>query len=218
MNDKVENALKRLKRILPLEEKQRASSKEIRELHQYILRSFVERGRILTLEEMAQHVSNLENAITVLRDNDMVTFSRSGDPVGAYPFTMEEREHEVQVNGHTVHAMCALDALAVSPMFGEKTQIISRCRVTEDPVNIQQSGQTIENPDEAGDIQFGIIWGAEDSNTCAADSLCMEMIFLRDSKIARQWLADDPGNREAFTLQEAVEFSSLFFVPLMRSL
>lgn len=215
MTEKVDKALKRLKHILPLEEKQRACSKEIRELHQKILRSFVGRGRILTREEMAQHVSNLEDAVTVLRDNDMVTFSEAGDPVGAYPFTSEVREHEVQVNGHRVHAMCALDALAVSPMFGEKTQITSRCRVTGDPVSIQQSGMTIENPDETGDIHFGIIWGAEDSNSCVADSLCMEMIFLRDNKVAQQWLADDPGNREVFTLQEAVEFSSRFFVPLV---
>lgn len=217
MNEKVEKALERLKRILPLEEKQKACSKSIKELHQATLRSFVEKGRILNREEMAQQVSNLEDAVTTLRDNDMVTFSANGDPVGAYPFTMEVREHEVQVNGHKVHAMCALDALAVSPMFGAKTHINSRCRVTGDPVSIKQSGHTIENADESTDIHFGIIWGAEDANTCAADSLCMEMIFLKDSAIARQWLAEDPGNREVFGLPEAVEFSSLFFVPLMQS-
>lgn len=216
MDAKLEKALNRLKRILPLQERQAACSKPIRELHQHVLRSFVTSGRILTREEMAQHVSNLEDAVDVLRDSELMVFSEEGRPVGAYPFTMEAREHKVRVNGHQVHAMCALDALAVSPMFGMKTHIASRCRVTGDPVNIQQSGKTIENPDEAGDIHLGIAWGAAEADACCADSLCMEMMYLRDSKIARQWLAEDLGSREIFTLPEAVEFASEFFVPLIR--
>ena len=215
MNAKLENALKRLQRILPLKQRQNVCGKQIRELHQQVLRSFVIRGRILTREEMAQHVSNLEDAVSVLRSSDMVTFSGDGNPVGAYPFTMEAREHKVRVNRHQVYAMCALDALAVSPMFGMKTQINSRCRVTGDPVNIQQSGKTIENPDETGDVHFGIDWGAADADSSCADSLCMEMIFLRDSDVARQWLGDDSEDREIFTLPEAVEFACRFFVPLI---
>ncbi|MCP5097806.1 MAG: hypothetical protein GY943_19845, partial [Chloroflexi bacterium] len=166
MNNKVDNALNRLQRVLPLKERQSNCSEEIRQLHQQILRSFVTKGRILTREEMAQQVSNLDEAVNVLRSNDMVTFSADGKPVGAYPFTMEEREHTIQVNGHQVHAMCALDALAVSPMFGMNTEIRSRCRVTGEPVHIQQSSQTIENINEAGGVYFGIVWGAADGGSC----------------------------------------------------
>ena len=215
MTAKLEKALNRLKSILPLKERQDDCSKQIKELHQHVLRSFVDKGRILTREEMAQHVGNLKDAVNVLKEKDMVVFSEDGNPVGAYPFSMEAREHTVQVNGHQVYAMCALDALAISPMFGVKTRISSRCRITGDPVSIQQSGKTIVNLDEAADIHFGIIWGAANADSCCADSLCMEMMFLRDSKIAQQWLADDPDNREVFTLQEAVEFGSRFFVPLV---
>jgi hypothetical protein len=214
MDAKLEKAMQRLRRILPLKERQEECSKEIRELHQHVLRSFVTRGRILTREEMAQRVSNLEDAINVLRDSELMVFSEGGMPVGAYPFTMEVREHKVRVNRHQVYAMCALDALAVSPMFGMKTHIASRCRITGDPVNIQQSGKTIENPDEAGDFHLGIAWGAAKADACCADSLCMEMMYLRDGKIARHWLAEDLGSREIFTLPEAVEFAAEFFVPL----
>lgn len=215
MTEKLEKALDRLKSILPLKERQDTCSKPIKELHQGILRSFVDKGRILSREEMKQYVSNLEDAVSVLEGKGMVVFSKDGDPVGAYPFTMEAREHAVRVNGHRVYAMCALDALAVSPMFGVETQITSRCRVTGDPLNIQQSGNEILNLDEVGDIHFGISWGAASSDSCIADSLCMEMIFLRDGEIAGQWLADDPDNREVFTLQEAVEFGGRFFAPLL---
>ncbi|HUX25969.1 MAG TPA: alkylmercury lyase family protein [Burkholderiales bacterium] len=215
MTAKLDKALKRLKGILPLRERQNECGKEIRELHQQVLRSFVTRGRILTREEMAQQVSNLEHAVDVLRSCDMVIFSEHGDPVGAYPFTMEAREHRVRVNGHQVHAMCALDALAVGPMFGMKTQVDSRCRITGDPVNIQQSGKAIENADEVGDLHLGIAWGAADADSRCADSLCRQMVFLRDSAVARQWLMDDSASREIFTLPEAVEFAARIFVPLM---
>jgi hypothetical protein len=215
MNTKVDNALNRLTGILPLLARQQDCSDQIKALHQDILASFVEQGHILTREQMADHVSDLEKAINVLKSHDLVVFSADDEPVGAYPFTMDEREHKVRINGHQVYAMCALDALAVSPMFGMDTQVSSTCRATGDPVRIEQSGKTIQNPGQAGDVHFGIIWGAANPCFCCADSLCMEMMFLRDGNIAENWLTEDPGNREIFTLDEAIEFGARFFVPLM---
>ncbi len=215
MNAKLDKALNRLQRILPLKARQDACGTPVKELHQSILRSFVDKGRILTREEMTRHVSDVDDAVSLLQEKDMVTFSADGTPVGAYPFTMETREHVVRVNGHQVHAMCALDALAVSPMFAVDTQVDSRCRVTGEPVCVKQSLTTILNPDETRDIHFGIIWGAESTDSCVADSLCMEMMFLRDAETAREWRQSDPNNREIFTLQEAVEFGDRFFTPLL---
>ena len=215
MNSKVDKALARLIAVLPLKEKQLNCGPEIRDLHRRVLRSFVERGKILSRSEMTATVGDVDQAVTVLKKNDMVVFSCGGELIGAYPFTMEEREHKVRVGGHTVNAMCALDALAVSPMFGLKTEVSSKCRATGTPVFIKQDGLNIENLDQAGDIRFGIVWGAASSCSCCANSLCMEMMFLRDGRVAEEWLLADPGNREVFTLAEAVEFGARFFVPLM---
>ena len=215
MREKVEKALNRLNKILPIKGNQEKSSAQVKKLHQQILRSFVVNGRILKKEEMSEFVDDVDGAVDILKSGDMVTFSKSGDPEGAYPFTMQKREHEIQVNGHLVHAMCALDALAIGPMFGETTQITSQCRVTGDPIKITMSGETIQNFEEVHDVQFGIAWEATDSQSCCADSLCMEMIFLRDSDIAQSWLADNSEGKEVFTLGEAVDFSTGFFLPLM---
>jgi mercuric reductase len=215
MNSKVDKALARLIEVLPLKEKQLRCGPEVRDLHRRVLRSFVERGTILSRSEMAEVVADIDRAAAVLKNNDMVVFACGGEPIGAYPFTMEEREHKVRVGGYTVNAMCALDALAVSPMFGLKTEISSKCRATGAPVFIKQDGLAIENPDQVGDLRFGIVWGAASSCSCCADSLCMEMMFLHDGRVAGEWLAADPGNREVFTLPEAVDFGARFFVPLM---
>ena len=66
MNQKTERALDRLNTILPLKTRQESCRPEIKALHQAILQSFVTNGRILTRAEMAQQVSNLDEAITVL--------------------------------------------------------------------------------------------------------------------------------------------------------
>lgn len=215
MNAKTDKALNRLTSLLPLKERQDECSSQISELHRQILRSFVEKGRILTQEEMGQYTDNPQEAVNILAEKDMVVLSADGNLTGAYPFTMEAREHVVRVNGHRVHAMCALDALAVAPMFGSNTEVSSRCRVTGEPVDIRQSGKLILNPEETGDIHFGIIWGAASGDSCCANSLCLEMMFLRNGDIARQWLKEDPDNREVFSLEEAVEFGNRFFAPLL---
>lgn len=215
MNNKLENALNRLNLILPLKKNQDKCSPEIKEVHQQMLRSFVTKGRILTREEMALWVDDVPEAINVLSQYDMVTFSESGEPVGAYPCTMMAREHKVHVNGHQIHAMCALDALAIAPMFGETTQITSQCRVTDTPVKIEMSGETVLNLAEVQGVHVGIAWSAATAGSCCADSLCLEMNFLHDEETAVKWLANDPDNREIFTLQEAVAFATRFFVPLL---
>jgi hypothetical protein len=215
MNAKLDNALERLRRILPLHARQQQCSEPVQELHREFLRSFVARGRILSRQEVAQYVDDPDEAIQILRENDMVVCAADGTPVGAYPFTMEEREYRVRANGHLVHAMCALDALAVSPMFDMRTEIDSRCRVTGDPVHILQSGKIVENPWETGWLHIGIAWGAADVAVHCADSLCMEMTFLRDGAVAQKWLRDDKESREIFPLPEAVDFAARFFVPLM---
>ena len=41
----------------------------------------------------------------------------------AYPFSGRPTPHRVRfADGHEVHAMCALDALGVAPMFGEQIE------------------------------------------------------------------------------------------------
>ena len=221
MSQKVEHALEKLIQVLPLKDKQTRLSPAIKKLHQEILTSFVNTGQILSKAQILEEIesgeveASYDEIKTVLEKNDMVVFSGTGEPVGAYPFTSEQREHEVFINGHRVYAMCALDALSVSPMFGKPATVVSQCRVTGEPVRVEMSGKEITNIKDAGGLYFGIIWAAANTCSCCADSLCMEMMFLKDQAIAEKWLEADPGNREIFTIEDAVDFGARFFVPLM---
>jgi Alkylmercury lyase len=215
--DKVTNGLNKLNAVLPLKDRQDKVDPQIRDAHKSVLTSFVEKGAILTKSELAQIVDDVDQAISILKDNDMVVFDDNNEPIGSYPFTMQEREHKISVNGHNVHAMCALDSLGVSPMFGYEVEINSQCRVTGDAVKIKQKDLEVLNAEENKDVQFGIIWAAADSScSCCANSLCMEMMFLKDSAVAEKWLAEDSANREVYTLPEAIDFSARFFAPLIK--
>jgi hypothetical protein len=41
------------------------------------------------------------------------------------------------------------------------------------------------------------------------------MIFLKDKEIADTWLSEDLENREIFSIDDAIDFSSQFFKPLV---
>ena len=217
MNTKVKNAVDHLNKILPLAERQKKLSHELANVHQMILKSYVERGRTLNKAEIAEYVENIDDAINTLRSNDMVVFDSNDEPVGAYPFTMEQRVHKIRVNDHTIHSMCALDALAISPMFNVKTHIESKCHVTSDRISIEQLNQEVLNRNENEEVHFGLSWNSA-ANNCCATSLCTEMIFLIDKETADAWLSEDPENREIFTLDAAIDFAAQFFKPLVNEL
>lgn len=111
--------------------------------------------------------------------------------------------------------MCALDSLAVSPMYGTELEIDSVCHVTGEPVTIRQKGFEITNAAEVKDVYFGINWNAASANSCCADSLCTEMIFLKGDAVASKWLEEDADNRQIFNLPDAVKFADGFFTPLL---
>ncbi len=214
MNSKIQNAVDRLNKILPLAERQQKLSPEIANVYQKILSSYIDLGRTLNKKEIAEYVDDVTEAINTLRSNDMVVFDSENEPVGAYPFTMEHRDHKVKVNNFLVHSMCALDALAISPMFNIKTHIDSKCHVSGDSISIDQLDQDVLNKEKNKNVHFAINWNSA-ANNCCATSLCTEMIFLRDEEIANKWLAEDTDNREIFSIDEAIEFASLFFKPLI---
>ena len=126
--------------------------------------------------------------------------------------TVEERVHTVTVNGRQLHTMCALDALSVAPMFDAVTTVRSRCHVSGEPVEITMQGDrvTSSSPDRPW---VGIRW--QGTSGCAARSLCLEMVFLRDEATARAWQVQDSENISILDLPAAVRFGSAFFCPLL---
>ena len=212
MDSRVNIALQRLDAILPLLSGLQSLSNQDAGLYCKMLTSYVQRGRTLSRDEVAGIVGNAEQALKNIADSKLIVLDSQGNPAGAYPFTSQEREHKVHINGVTVHCMSALDALSVSPMFDTPAVVDSECRVTGAKIHIEQSGTSFTGG--TLDACFGINWGAAADDAVCAESLCLEMMFLANEEIASQWLAESPDTREIFDLHAAVEFAAAFFVPL----
>ncbi|MCO6411306.1 MAG: alkylmercury lyase family protein [Thiogranum sp.] len=212
----IEQAIERLHSQLPLRARQQALPPDLAEVHRAILRSFIERGRALKSTELASMVpgGDVAGALKRLGDDDLVVLNRDGaEPVGAYPMTLSDTPHRIQVAGHNFHAMCALDALSIAPMYDVEVRIESRCHVTGESISIVQRGMKIIEAHPDREVRVGIHW----QNPCgaAAHSMCLEMIFLRDAETAARWQNGDTENLSVFTLDEAIAFGAGFFKPLV---
>ena len=213
---KVERAISRLKKILPIKSRLDDMDKDSATVYLAVVNGFYELGRAPSIKELESTHSNAAEIVAELGKQDMLTLDDKGEVRGCYPFTMEKRVHRIQINGHEVHAMCAMDALAPSSMFETSSVILSECEVTAEPVRIELNNQAIVNKDDVSEVYFGMNWMAASSCCSCADSLCTEMLFLKDTETAEAWLKGDAENREIFTLPDAVEFATGFFKPMMQ--
>lgn len=216
MTARIDAAVRRLHDQLPLRGRQEALSEDFAELHRAILRSLAERGRPLSRAEIEERVgpSKANEVLKRLGDDDLVVLdSRRQEVIGAYPLTVEATPHHLRINGQSVNAMCALDALSVGPMFDAEVEIHSRCHVTGEPIQIRLQGFHVLQVEPSPDVRVGVRW--QDPIGYAAHSMCMEMVFLRDEATAKGWQNGDTENVGLFTLPEAIEFGAKFFNPLL---
>lgn len=216
MEVKIENAVKRLNEQLPLRARQQQLEPYLAQIHRAILNALASRGRALTPSELAEQLGGkaaAADAVKRLGEADLVVLDPTAERVvGAYPMTTEETPHRLQVNGQSVNAMCALDAVSAAPMYDANVVIQSRCHVTGTPIRILQKGRAIIEAQPA-DAIVGVRW--QNPTGCAAHSMCTEMVFLKDSATASHWQAKDPESISLFTLSEAVKFGTSFFRPLV---
>jgi len=167
----VEEGVKRLQAILPLQARQAALPEAVRQLHRRVLTTFAATGSPPTVASCAEVVGPgaVEEALAALADGDLVVRGADRAIQGAYPFTLAATPHRVTLRGHTVHAMCALDALAVGPMFAAASVVESACEVTGEPVRIEQAGWDLAGAAPESAVRLGIRWGA--AQGAAAHSL-----------------------------------------------
>ncbi|MFW2438462.1 MAG: organomercurial lyase [Arenicellales bacterium] len=212
---KISDDLDRLNRLLPLKARQDALGPLLRDLHRKVLLSFAATGRPLTRAQIAEQAGDerTDEILERLAADDLIVLSGDRKEItGAYPFTVEQRVHRVNINGRDACAMCALDALSIAPMCNASTRILSQCHVTETPVEIQMNSDKVLSAIPA-DVHVGIRW--QSTSGCAAKNLCMEMVYLKDTSTAQVWLQQDPENISIYPLDQAVEFGSAFFSPLL---
>ncbi len=99
---------------------------------QQVLRSFVERGGPIRVEEIAVVLPDRApeagwDSLIKLDEDDLIEV-RDGRIEIAYPFSAAPTPFVVRLaSGQERYACCAIDALGVAPMLGQRVHIRSRC-------------------------------------------------------------------------------------------
>ena len=217
MTTLISNAVQRLNEQLPLKARQQLLPPELANVRRATLSSLARQGRPPNREQLGKLLGNgdVDAALARLASDDLVVLNPACAGIaGAYPMTTEDTPHHLKVNKQPVNAMCALDALSVGPMFNAEVEISSRCHVTGTAITIHMQGETLQEVSPSADVHVGVRW--QNPSACAAHSMCLEMVFLKDKPTALEWQAGDTDNTSLFNLQDAIAFGAGFFTPLLQ--
>jgi len=187
-----------------------------------LLQLYAEHGRAPTPDALAMRAALSETAIRPLleelRRRDLVVLD--GDKiVGAYPFTDREAGHRVTLDGRTLNAMCAVDALGIGAMTDRDIAITSPCRHCGAPIRIatRDRGQDLAQVEPL----TAVMWqSVRYEGACAANSLCATTAFFCSDDHLFAWRrersADEPGFR--LSIDEALEAGRALFGPSLAGL
>jgi alkylmercury lyase len=185
-----------------------------------VIKLFARSGRPPHLHQIAIETGLSEENIRVLV-SELQTFDLMGSDASAdvilyaYPFTGEQTEHRVQLRGHWLHAVCAIDALGTAGMFRTDALIQSSCRACGSRIEIRtsQGGKSLSyaRPVDA------IVWYDLAYSGRAAASSCPAIAFFCSGAELQQWLRAQRPQRAGsrLTLEEALEVGRALFEPVL---
>lgn len=190
-----------------------------RNFYRWILRSFAD-GRIPDAAAARETASRLGldhgDVFDKLAREDLVHRDAStGDIVVAYPFSGRHTAHRVRIGGGSeVDAMCAIDALGISFMLGEATEVVSRDPLTGEEVRVRVDpvGAVRWEPEGAA------VFAGSDRCEGPASAVCCSFVnFFASRESAERYLRETAAVQgEVLSIPEAVEAGRTVFGGLLR--
>ena len=198
--------------------RQRTLPPPLRQLHQLILRHFVEHAAAPEpgqLREWGHQLDiGLNAGLAQLVSVDLVEAdTATARLLGAYPFSAIPRGHKVElVGGPTVEAYCAIDALGIPAMLDRDVVISSQDPATGEPISITvTNGQASWRPDDTV-----VVLGSDRSCGVSACSRCPYITFHSSPATAAAHLQTAHLAGEILTQPQALAAGTLLFGDLLR--
>lgn len=172
------------------------------------------RARPVTSESLAAvtglAVEDVEAALAALQEMGAI-YLRDRAVIAAYPFSLVPTPHRVTIEGITVYANCAVDALAVPPMADGPAQVSSACGQCGAPLTVTMRGDRIIESEPAAPVVFYL-----DKDCCAPGpavlTRCPHIQFFCGRDHAARWQEAHPDRRgAALDLTAAQAFASRHF-------
>ena len=136
---------------------------------QRILRTFVERGGRISVEDIAlafqdRPTEEIHDALIALNGDDLIRVQQGHVDI-AYPFSAATTPFVVRLpDGTERYACCAIDALGIAPMLARTIVVTSACPVCEAPLRltVTPEGVAAADPEALGPEADGVmVWVGE---------------------------------------------------------
>ncbi len=185
-----------------------------------ILRFYGDHGQPPQIPDIAAEtrfeVDHVGTALRALQSSDLIGLDRDSAQIRlAYPFTEAVTAHRVELNGHTLHALCAIDALGAADMYGADISISSPCRHCGSQIEVTttEDGRAPKSVAPAG----AVVWYDFAYDGCAAGSCCPAIAFFCSDAHLQQWLDAQTPRRDGtgLTVDEALEVGRAIFGPVL---
>lgn len=142
-----------------------------------------------------------EAAVRALCERDALVMDARG--IGCYPFSARDTGIHVRYAGHTVSAMCAIDALAIPRLVRCPSRISTRCAVCGRPLACTVMGNgSVEGGNPGG---LRVIWRPR----AVADGACCHSLCPGIGFVCQH--CTEPHGATGLTLAEAAVVGNSFF-------
>ena len=185
-----------------------------------VLELFGRFGRPPHLAEIGSEIGlppdQVRRLIVELQAHDLLGMDQAaGAIIYAYPFTGQVTEHRVELHGHRLNALCAIDALGVGGMYRTDVTVASFCRFCATSIDIRtaQKGKALSHTRPA----TAVVWYDVAYSPATATSCCPSIGFFCCDEHLQQWLAEQTPRRAGYrlTLDEALEVGRAIFEPVL---
>lgn len=128
--------------------------------------------------------------------------------LGCYPFSALPTGIQVQLGNRSVHAMCAIDALAVARVSGQASQIAASCALcdTQLALGMQANGGLRETMV----YETAVIW-ADETQACCSTNACCDTLCPSIRFICRSCTESGSQGGEVYTVAQAAVIANAFF-------
>ena len=184
-----------------------------------VLAFFVANGRAPRFADIAAATRLPEDRVSgvleTLHHRDLLGVDAAAGAVTyAYPFAGRRTGHTVQVGGHALDSLCAVDSLGTGAMCDTDVTVVSNCRSCGGDIRIETAdqGRALRSVTSPG----AVIWYDLSFGDNAATSCCSSTAFFcSDAHLAAwQWRGGSRNGRR-LTIEEGLEMGRAVFGPLL---
>lgn len=185
-----------------------------------VLQLYADRGRPPRSSEVAAETGGEPDRVKALlrklQLRDLIGLEPGTDALHyAYPFSEAASGHKVELRGHLLYALCAIDALGVGAMYRTDITVESSCRLCGATIRVttMDEGRALRSVHAAQ----AVVWYDFAYTDSAASSCCPAIAFFCSDEHLQRWRDAQIPPREGVRLgmNAALELGRAIFGPVL---